>query len=1783
MKYDTAKPHKTLTALSVALMSGLVTFGTQQYAHAAETVATPEINHVYNVKDATQGETGAYKTYTQQDSTYSYSYTNADGETVTKDYDSVSVTEKYQKTELKPDVPVEENQLWFGDFIDYNGDRNPDDITANHINGAGFSVMVDKPAGHIGNLTGDYYGGSNGGWITGVFNQGTIGDVVGDFVNNNSNTRAAAGITTQAVDVDGTRIIPEMGNVYSNFINNTGGGVISSQGAVIGDITGDFIANKSNSSLIYNSIDESTKVTAVMGNINGNFINNTAQQLIYNRTSEIGNINGSFVGNTTVNGGQLIFNLGNEYGGGEKKQAVIDSITGDFVKNNSSSNLIYNNYGQIGDIDGNFVDNKFSSNVIFNNNGSSIENIKGNFINNTSNNWGNIIYNHSSTIQDIDGSFIGNKSGSALIFNEDASIGNITGDFIENTAGGVLIHNSSSHLGNINGNFIKNKSSHIIYNPSNRGEGQGVGNITGDFIENTVSGSVIFNAGNIGDVTSNFVNNKVTSSLIFNPTGKIGVIHGDFIGNTNTGSSNYANVIDNTSNSSSIERIESNFVGNTNFKYVLNNYGSSFYGDNEKYLDIKGDFINNKVVGIIANGGSNSLGNLESNFAKNEVLNGRIIDNNGGKIKDITGDFVENKNTATSIASYHSLISNGGGKIGNLNSSFSDNENFYYTIYNAGGKIESLTGDFVHNTGGAGIIFNSGGTIDQEEPSIVDENEFGNIKGSFINNEITGQSIITNNGGTIKDINGSFVGNKTTLTNISSYENGGLIDNRGGHLGNITGDFKDNEGFMYLINNNGGTIGNIEGNVSGNKLREDTTLAHGYILNLGGHIENINFGNSVLSDVTSTTTSWFNSGLGLANYGGTIGDVTANFKNLKTETGKGGAITNANGTLNASIKSITGNFEQNSATLGGAIMNDGGKIGNLKGAYIENTATAGWGGAISNGGGVLGDITALFEKNSATKAADLGYEGGGGAIWNAGGQIGTVSNSEFRENTASWEGGAIYNGSGKITEIKDTNFVNNKSSIAGGAISTTNGANVGKISGAFVGNRVESETTATGGAIYMVRDSRIDDIEAGFGENYVKASGDAKGGAIYNIQGSYIANVTGNIVNNYAESTSGSAAGGAIYMDQIGDIGNIVGTVANNYVKASADAVGGAIYNDGKVLTLTNSSLIGNYAQSQSGEAKGGAIYSTKDVTLNADNTYVSVISGNYTQQGEKVEQNAIYMNSQGEELVKLNLDAKTGAKFVLNDAIDGNKYAMNLTGDNSGETYINNKIANADITQTSVTSYVNEASNLNFNNSLNIASGVMNINHLGLESLHLRSFTNDGTLNLNSVDINPVTETMGRITSDEYGSYQGTINVNRLNILAEPEKMVTDVLFADSSFANTVNYRGSNEYLGKIYKYSVNYLSDTGEFEFVRGGGASSGSAGYYNPAILASPVNSKAANKATLNETFRYVFEHADTFTQMPMNNRVAIIKANQYALSSDFNSNLGSINPDFNNKAGWFIPYATFESMNIKNGPKVNAITYGSLVGFDGDFKAMKNGWTRLGTGYLGYNGSQLSYKGVDTTMNGGILGMTETFYKGNFWTAMTVSAGASVGENKTAFGKEDFTSLLAGVASKTGYNFEFKEGRYIIQPIWFMSYTFANTFNYTAATGAKIDSDPMHSLQLNPTMRFIMNTKNGWQPYASVGMVWNVMNTGSTTADGVKLPDMSIKPYVEYGLGLQKTFKENYTAFGQAMVRNGGRNGVALTFGFRWALGKDSADKDEKVMNPSKNKLGKVFGKRVSNKV
>ena len=461
---------------------------------------------------------------------------------------------------------------------------------------------------------------------------------------------------------------------------------------------------------------------------------------------------------------------------------------------------------------------------------------------------------------------------------------------------------------------------------------------------------------------------------------------------------------------------------------------------------------------------------------------------------------------------------------------------------------------------------------------------------------------------------------------------------------------------------------------------------------------------------------------------------------------------------------------------------------------------------------------------------------------------------------------------------------------------------------------------------------------------------------------------------------------------------------------------------------------------------------------------------------------------------------------------------------------------------------------NTTFNsaNNLNIANGTVGTLALGNVNLN-------GVLTM-QVDADLANKQMDQLTatSATVGA-GGAINVDKINLLSATTDTKTSLLFTDNSnLANAVSYTGESTIAySPIFQYQTSYSVKDGQgyFNFVLpSGGGDTPAPSDFNPAVVTSGVTAQAGAMSAMSQGMTYAFEHGDSFMNSPSLDRYAKINANSYALSTDYNENREHIDIDHANKGVWVKPYTVFENIGLKNGPRVDAISYGTIIGFDSDIKKLKKGWANTATAYIGYNGSQLKYSGVDTSTNGGMLGLTETFYKGNFWTAVTATGGASVAEANTMYGHENMTTLMAGIANKTGYNFEFNEGKFIIQPRLFLSYSFLNTFDYTNAAGVRINSDPLHTIQINPAVKFIGNIK-GWQPYASVGMVWNVMDKTKATANGVKLPEMHIKPYVEYGVGLQRCWNDKFSAYGQAMIRNGGRNGIALTGGFRWALGSE----------------------------
>lgn len=662
-----------------------------------------------------------------------------------------------------------------------------------------------------------------------------------------------------------------------------------------------------------------------------------------------------------------------------------------------------------------------------------------------------------------------------------------------------------------------------------------------------------------------------------------------------------------------------------------------------------------------------------------------------------------------------------------------------------------------------------------------------------------------------------------------------------------------------------------------------------------------------------------------------------------------------------------------------------------------------------------------------------------------------------------------------------------------------------------------------------------------------------------NLEISGSSNNSGNISQSIIKvsGTLDNTLGTLTAADKIENIGSIT-TAADKII-----ATNGIINKNS--LTLTNGTLASQVSGTGTTNIIGAVTNnSTISQNVNVNSTgklTVNANIGNLTNNGEVISNtNNLTGTINNSGILNLSGTLNKEISGLGTTKIVGDSFTMLDGAVVKGVLDINNQTLNVLATNTT-----------NMFNNVNINSGTLNLINNGINNLSANSFKISGNVNL-LLDADLKNSVMDRLPSTTV--VNGLINVKGINLLSDSTSEKTYIPFAYDSFKDkvqtnitTVGKDVNNEYqtttFAPIYKYDVSYNPNNGNFLFSRGGGKSSAD---FNPAVLSGVVNSQVGAYSAVNETFNYAFRHAD-YSFMPLPKRIRTL-ANKYAITEPRSIRYEN---DYSKAGGiWYQPYANFENVGLSNGPRVDIQSYGSLIGGDSSYKQLKRGWGTVTTPYIGYNGTSQSYSGVSTTTNGGILGLTQTFYHGDFFTALTINAGASNGESSTMYGKENYTALMAGIGSKTGYNFEFNDGKFIIQPSMLMAYTYVNTFDYTNAAGVKISSDPLHSIQLHPSIKFIGNVGKGWQPYASVGMVWNILNETNFTANNVRLPEMSIRPYVEYGVGLQKIWHDKCTGFVQAMLRNGGRNGIALTFGFKWAVGKDNKP-IERVQNNTKHIL------------
>ncbi len=758
-----------------------------------------------------------------------------------------------------------------------------------------------------------------------------------------------------------------------------------------------------------------------------------------------------------------------------------------------------------------------------------------------------------------------------------------------------------------------------------------------------------------------------------------------------------------------------------------------------------------------------------------------------------------------------------------------------------------------------------------------------------------------------------------------------------------------------------------------------------------------------------------------------------------------------------------------------------------------------------------------------------------GAIYNDGGDL-NIFESAFDDNFVNanglnlGSGGAIYNINGGSINIEsalfDSNYTSGASSY-GGAIAndSTNGdlTSLTINNSIFRNNYSLGSVLPTGGAIYNTGELKVSNTTFENNQTIGEDSLASYGGVIYNTGNAVFTN--SNIINNSSQADGQSfVRGGAVY-----NSGNLLlenSTLTGNSISAEFYGDGGAIYNaSGATTTIRNSNISNNKINSSSGYSEGGGV--ANEGVLIVEN---STFQNNY---GKTNEKNDIYNYATGSidftgngasnilsGISGLGVINKTGAG-VLNLGGDNN----NFTGDFNLKSGTVNLLSNSSYFSAQNTSFYN-GSNFNMQNG--------EINNINFGNLTL-----DGSSNIYA-DINLDSEVMDRISADTVVG-GGYLHLGSLAIEGVPKSAYISVPFADSVLRDYVKYN-TQQIETPIYNYSSSYNSSDGNIIFRRDG---------FNSSVFVPAVSAQIAGYLTQIDTYKRIFSNLDMVMISPPDKIASIGLKNRNASRFGQYSFSPILMPE-ENRGVWIKPYALFENVQLKGGCDVSNVSYGSIIGGESELVALRRGWYSLYGAYLAYNGSHQTFEGNGIYNNGGLAGLDIAFYKDKFFTLWTANAGANVAEASTKFGDQDFVMFNTGIAEKTGYNLELLDRKLIFQPSFLMSYNFINTFNYTSDYNVAISSEPLHAIHIEPQIKIIGNFKDYLQPYVSVSMVWNLIDNSKFQANDVYIPSLSVKPFVEYGIGVQKRWGERITGFLEGMIRNGGRNGIALLFGLRFSI-------------------------------
>jgi len=536
---------------------------------------------------------------------------------------------------------------------------------------------------------------------------------------------------------------------------------------------------------------------------------------------------------------------------------------------------------------------------------------------------------------------------------------------------------------------------------------------------------------------------------------------------------------------------------------------------------------------------------------------------------------------------------------------------------------------------GGGGIFNNGGILNLGPTSVVSNNLASGTAGS---------------GGGILSTNGPLVLDNVMINMNVARRAGGGIEIIDGSLVLTNSELNDNMVVDMAAPGNGGGL-HVSGMTTMVSIEDTDVKRNKAALEGGGLWNQLGSTMIVLSSMVSNNEAL---GAGAANGGGGIFNV-------------GGPMLIADGTM------ITNNIASGTSGSGGGILSKADSV-IITDAVVNNNIARRAGGGIEIIDGVLVMVDSDLNENFVLTAAMPGNGGGlhvsgmstmttfinvnvmdnvaaqeGGGLWNQTGSTMVVESSTITGNdgqgpAAHDGGGGIFNSGGTLLVCDGTILDDNHAtglSGSGGAILSTDGMVTVK------NTDITNNVARRAGAGIEIIDGTLN-VDSSFvdANTITVIPNPGNGGGLHITGDATVANITNSTFSN---NIVGSEGGG---LWNNGGVMTISNTMVNDNVASGDDATngGGGVFNDGGTLIINMNTMISNnLADGTSGS--GGGVFST-DGAVTIDST--------------SIKNNIARRAGGGIEMINGSLDI-TDSELSSNDvviaAMPGNGGGLHVTG----------------------------------------------------------------------------------------------------------------------------------------------------------------------------------------------------------------------------------------------------------------------------------------------------------------------------------------------------------------------------------------------------------------------------------------------------------------------------------------------------------------------------------------